>query len=215
MSHAVVLVALSPQEVKQHSGIEEAISFEMAPFDENGTCFRDGSRWDWYQVGGRFSGKFYGMDVVTVGDLDLIRLQEYQRANLVENYHEAMAKEPTHREFIYGVKDGESLTQYLERKADGVVLASYAFLRERHWHEGERMGWFGGTAYTECEIKAREAGNTSVEEMIRRCKFRDESTGASVVVWNEPEEIWRKQFYKRFVEPLPPETTLVNVDYHV
>ena len=52
------------------------------------------------------------------------------------------------------------------------------------------------------------------ETLTRRCvTIGDEN--ARVVVWNEPWEIWKDAFTKRFVDPLPPETVLVVVDYHV
>ena len=47
MSHAVVLVAIRPTD-----DVEAAIAEQMQPFDENGEWFADGSRWDWYQIGG-------------------------------------------------------------------------------------------------------------------------------------------------------------------
>jgi hypothetical protein len=48
-----------------------------------------------------------------------------------------------------------------------------------------------------------------------RCKYKDPETGASIIVWNEPWEIWAIEFDRRFVEPLPEDTILVTVDYHV
>lgn len=58
MSHASVLVAVSPEEVKKHGSIQLAVVHQMEPFDENGHWFKEGSRWDWWVIGGRFSGRF-------------------------------------------------------------------------------------------------------------------------------------------------------------
>lgn len=59
MSHASVLVALSPDDLQRAGGnVEEAVKHQMEPFDENGTWFREGSRWDWWSIGGRYSGRF-------------------------------------------------------------------------------------------------------------------------------------------------------------
>src|SRR5688500_14258938 len=60
MSHASVLIALDPP--VNRSEIDELIAEQMMPFDENGEWFRDGSRWDWYQIGGRFTGLLDGYD---------------------------------------------------------------------------------------------------------------------------------------------------------
>jgi hypothetical protein len=100
----------------------------------------------------------------------------------------------------------------LQVKQSTSDVSAYAFLRDRHWHEGQRMGWFGMSAKTECEIANP---NGSVEEMVRRCKYRDDKTGAVVVYWNEPWEVWKEEFRKRFVEPLPDDAVLAVVDYHV
>jgi len=36
--------------------IEEAVASLLAPYDENGEWVRPGSRWDWYAIGGRWTG---------------------------------------------------------------------------------------------------------------------------------------------------------------
>jgi hypothetical protein len=58
MSHASCIVALSPEELSKHGSVEDAVAWQMLPFDENGEWFAEGSRWDWWQVGGRYTGKF-------------------------------------------------------------------------------------------------------------------------------------------------------------
>lgn len=88
--------------------------------------------------------------------------------------------------------------------------AAYAFLRERHWHEGERMGWFGAPARTECEMK----NPNNPESLTRRCVTTGDEN-AKIVVWNEPHEIWEQSYFQRFIKPLDQDTVLVVVDYHV
>jgi hypothetical protein len=80
------------------------------------------------------------------------------------------------------------------------------FLHNRVWHENERLGWFGGTARTECEI----AHNSPVEG---KCIAEHKESGAKVICWNDSK--WEEKFWPRFLEHLPAETTLVCVDYHV
>jgi hypothetical protein len=216
MSHARVIVAI-PED--RAGDIQSAVEWEMMPFDENGELFRDGSRWDWYVIGGRFSGCFHGKDIIQVKDINLVRMMEERRERLLSTYRQAESDAMCgeHKEFIYGVDPSKTtVDEYLGSKLDGVQFAaSYAFLQGRRWHEGERMGWFGSSALTECEIKAKENANPDVEVMIRRCKYKDPETGACVVCWNESDEIWAKEFYHRFIEPLSPNHYLVSVDYHV
>lgn len=257
MSHAAVLIALDPTD-----DVDSAIEEQMAPFDEGAEWFADGSRWDWYVVGGRFTGTLDGYDpnaddrnyatcrlcagtgkrlpppnvgpgdhlcngcdgtgtarnfhnaghdgdIITRGSLDLDTLSKRQRERGIRRYEKA--KLDSSPEFMYGVNPAKTtLDEYLAGLQS--PIACPAFLHHRVWHEAERMGWFGGTALTECEIKANDS---DVEAMVRRCQHRDEATGARIVVWNEPWEVWAEHFYKRFVEKLPPETLLAVVDYHV
>lgn len=212
MSHARVIVAI---DAKDAHDINAAVEHQMQPFDENGEWFRDGSRWDWWVVGGRFSGAFHGKDIMQVKLIDMDQLMQDKKQHLIETYSKAATEDKNIRMLVYDVDPDEiTLDEFLLKELNGVAFpASYAFLRNRYWHEAERMGWFGSTAATECEIKARD--KSDVETMIRRCKYKDPETGAAVVCWNEPWEVWNQEFYHRFIEPLPADTVLVNVDYHV
>ena len=265
MSHARAIVAIPADRAND---VQSAIEWEMMPFDENGEWFRDGSRWDWYVIGGRYTGSLTGYDpekdpantkvcslcggtgkrtdmevkdgcngcqgkgtrvkwptewadhpgdIIQVKNLNLAAMLESRKESLIQCYAKAAKDSKQHREFLYGVDPDEiTLDAWLADKLDGVAFpAPYAFVQSRHWHEAERMGWFGTSALTECEIKAKESENPDVETMIRRCKYKDPETGAAVVCWNEPYEVWSREFYHRFIERLDPETILVNVDYHV
>lgn len=48
--------------VVSETGEEEEITRLLAPYDENDEWFREGSRWDWWVVGGRFTGSLDGYD---------------------------------------------------------------------------------------------------------------------------------------------------------
>ena len=240
MSHASCLVALSPENITGASGsIEMAIEFQMDPFNENGEWFKDGSRWDWYEIGGRYTGrltgydpesdpenwktchnrKVDGADIVKRVDLDITALHKQSRKVLEKNYVKAASKSADRdRQWIKTLHNvdplEENLNAYLARtcKTADQSVTHYAFLRNRHWNEPERLGWFGSAAATECEIRTKKTG---VKAATGRCLHRDEETGARVVVWNESLEAWSKEFYRRFVEDLNPNTVLVTVDYHV
>lgn len=277
MSHASILVALSPEDIKEaDNDIEKAIGHQMAPFNEGGEWFADGSRWDWWQIGGRFSGRFATPDyepsqdprnqescrlcdgtgkrddmlgaearkhdpnytcngcggkgistkwptdwvdhgnVAKRGDLDETKLIEARKVKYAAMYDEWLveAGPPNgYRRLGYGVNEGESKEDYVARKASAPLTCS-AFLRNRQWHEGGRMGWFGTTIKTECEIKAATAG----AEWTGRCIHHHEESGAKIFDWTGPkddDEKWDALFWARFVRNLPPDTTLVVVDFHV
>ncbi len=57
MSHGLCFVALPAY----HTGsVEEAVAQQMEPFHENDHYFSAGSRWDWWSIGGRYTGVFDG-----------------------------------------------------------------------------------------------------------------------------------------------------------
>lgn len=275
MSHASLLLALRPEDlICAGMDGDAAIAYQMEPFDENGQWLKNGSRWDWYVVGGRFTGKLDGYDpsedprnfepckrcqatgkrkdmVVANGcngcdgtgvsrkwknaphkgdamfrkDLNMGMLGQAREKRLRECYALALKNNLDEETsgMIYGViPSTETLDDYLHRanETPGQAVSHYAFLSNRHWHEGERLGWFGSRATTECE--AIERGNAAsndidneVAAMLRKCLHKDKKTGARLVVWNEPQEIWSKEFYRRFVERLSEDTLLVTIDYHV
>lgn len=201
MSHALLLVAIAPTD-----DVEGAVAHEMEPFNENGEWFKDGSRWDWWQIGGRWAGHYGEDNVMAVGDIDLEQIKERRTKELKENHAAALADTKIgreHLEFLYGVKPDESLDAYLTRMLRGVFPAPYAFLRHRCWNERERMGFFGMGAPTECE---RQGKDTHI------CSW--EQAGARIVSWGDSDS-WGEKFYERFLANLPDETLLVTVDYHV
>lgn len=52
MTHFAVLVLTPPGT----DNIEAAVTRLLAPYDENSQWFREGSRWDWWAIGGRMTG---------------------------------------------------------------------------------------------------------------------------------------------------------------
>lgn len=64
MSHFSVLVITPPDQ-----DLEATISKLMEPFNENGEGFREGSKWDWWQIGGRWSGLINGKNTAPIGEL--------------------------------------------------------------------------------------------------------------------------------------------------
>src|SRR4051812_19255832 len=97
MSHATLLVAIP--KTKQ---IDEAISEQMAPFDENGECFADGSRWDWYTVGGRFSGILNNENMIQVKDLDPKAFEKKRLEEARAGWREFQKADAQMREFLWG-----------------------------------------------------------------------------------------------------------------
>lgn len=200
MSHALALVAVK----MNGKTIEDAVLEQMSPFDESGEWFKSGSRWDWWQIGGRFSGRFGGPLYVTRSEITFESLNEIARRRLEQRWDEFersdAGKSSGLRELLIG--PGKTKQEFVER---GIPWSAWAFVSNRRWNERERMGWFGGSTPTECERTGKEH--------VKRC--RSKVGDAEVLTWNDDEETWKKKFWSRFIEPLEPDTTLVLVDYHV
>lgn len=223
MTHCVILVAV-PNGTSEE--IENAVAHEMAPYDENGEWFRDGSRWDWWVIGGRFVGWLSEYeprkDPRNHEQCDLCggtgtRRDAIARAN---NFKEGYCNGCSHEKDITGregwrVKWPSSWVPYdgdvmpaAQVKAISRKIAASAFLRSRHWHEGDRAGWWGGTAATEDEI--RDAPTEA------RLKFRhDDGTEALITTYKESRDDWNARFSERFLANLPDDHVVVVVDYHV
>lgn len=215
MSHAAILVAVDGPEEK----FEEQIAHEMEPFDEGGKFFSDGSRWDWWVIGGRFSGRLFDRDFVRRDALTLEAYSAWRRTDLEKSYQEAQAELAKREhpdemaELIFGTTKSETLEQFLA-KYGGFTFP--AFLADRHWHEASRMGWFGFETATECEVKVDWNGETIPTEQKLKCKSKAANgEDAYVVTWNEPKAKWGADYYHRFIERLDPKKYLVVVDYHV
>lgn len=205
MSHATVLVAFD----NKPDDIESAVAEQMAPFDENGTMFSDGSRWDWFSIGGRWKGQLCEGDIMQVKDIHPNKFQARRIKTAKAQWKEMQG----HAKNIWPVIFNESeqcTEEHLINNAKRAWFPShYAFLRLHQWHERQRMGWFGCEAKTECEMKTGEA-------KFHRCKTKSKGAPeAYIVTWGEEVATWDFKFYDRFIKPLPANATLVTVDYHV
>jgi hypothetical protein len=210
MSHASVIVALPNGLSLRNGQMELAVAEQMAPFDENGDWFADGSRWDWWQIGGRFSGSIAGRNCALRGDVtpEAARQHRLERAALVWDEAERERKnDPVIRELIYGIRRDETREQFLDRTA-AKGLSAFAFLSGHRWHESGRLGWFGWHAATECEL--RGAAQPTI------CKFKHPAGSAEILSYGGvDEDRWYSTYHARFIESLPEDTMLVVVDYHV
>lgn len=226
MSHALCIVALSRDDLLKHDTPEKAVAWQMKPFSENGHWFEDGSRWDWYVIGGRFPGRFLGKDICTRVELTEEKLIAEREEGARQLWTEWTAeplkkrKDKFFRSYIYGLEEGDTLEKVIARSKSRCFTA-VVFLKDRRWCEKGRMGWFGSTTKTECQRSAEsesKEGDIDLATWTGRCLVKDEKTGAEIVDFTGPkdsEDRWDRLYWPRFLRPLPPETTLVAVDYHV
>jgi hypothetical protein len=228
MSHASVLIAIRPTD-----DVDAAVAEQMAPFEENAEWFADGSRWDRYQIGGRWTGM---LDQDYDPEKDPANTETCDLCDGTGTRPDGRGGTPDRpdkkegvcircglsecdcRGWCNGCRGAGHRTKWPTQWAryDGDVAPkdavakgakAFAFLRDRTWNERERMGWFGGSSATECE----RAG----AEQAKVCTHIDEKTSAKIVSWGDEEKRWDAKFYKRFIAPLPDDALLVVVDFHV
>lgn len=200
MSHAIVLTVIAPK-----GDPEKLVAYQMEPFDENGEWFRNGSRWDWWVIGGRYEGRLLGKNIVKRSELNRLEVEKRLEAESRKEYQDIMADKSIPadmRPLLTGIKAGETEDDYVAKHRN---FYFYAFLRNRTWHENDRLGFWGGTAATECERVGKDA--------VGKCLAEDKETGAKVICWKDPE--WPQKFWPRFIEHVEPDERLVIVDYHV
>ena len=126
----------------------EKSDIELKYPDEEGYWENPNAKWDWYVVGGRFSG-FLLVDGKSVDkgrkkDIDWDGMKEQNTEMYKDNYERSFKDYPDNpdgREFFYGVLEGETLEEYLDRKSKFSTFA--VITKDGEWREKGEMGWWG------------------------------------------------------------------------
>jgi hypothetical protein len=162
-------------------------------------------KWDWYSIGGRWSGFFkvkagktgklgrpgvFGnepgegyVDQIRKGDIDFIGMYEDQEKELKERYDEAVSeykagKSKCDIEFMWGVDLKTPKDEFVEKCMSKNIIMTFAVVKDGKWYERGEMGFWA-------------------------------------VVTNEKEsDVWETEFVK-LIEGLPDDTLLTVVDCHI
>jgi len=169
-----------------------------------GNYFNPNAKWDWYQVGGRFSGFFrlkdgkkgnFGekswtnkekeispeyCDQALKGDIDFDFMIKENIERAKKNWDESKTdkdciKNPTLLFFKYGIRKDDTFESYLERESS---ISTFAVLKDGVWYGRGRMGWWG------------------------------------VVSDEKDDNVWNNEFNK-LIEELSDDTLLTIVDCHI
>jgi hypothetical protein len=164
------------------SEIEGFTAQLLAPYDENGTWFAHGSRWDWWVIGGRWRAHWKALpgrpfwlldyhpvwgeqvpapelhgDIIRKGDVDWEGMAHDRYVRNLNYWLKVQQQvESGQSSFMW---DQQILTEYpsaeeYARAEDTGYLGTYALLTTEQWYENERMGWWG--AATESDGLAEE-----------------------------------------------------------
>ena len=160
------------------------------------------SKWDWYSIGGRWSGFFKAkdnpkypgdlyigrpgafdnkppeeyVDSIRLCDIDFEGMKLDQISNAKNNWKEAQQKILEGDKtvyFMYGISQDETEESYIEKHSK---FTSYALLKEGVWYAKGEMGWFGMS--------------------------------------NDEKENWSEELDK-LIKSLPEDTLLTMVDCHI
>lgn len=176
MSHFSVLV-LTPPDLTS----EEEVTRLLAPYDESGKWFREGSHWDWWVIGGRWTGHLdpsydpyadpanyetcqycEGTGVTTQAVAD--KYPAYQ-TNVGKPCfqcavdHEGKPKPFPGRMLVWHLKPhgsdmGTPVADVLKRK----VETTFAVVTpDGEWHQRGEMGWFGSVRDEKHESEWKQA----------------------------------------------------------
>lgn len=164
----------------------QAMRDEDGEYDEEGnqlTTYNPNSKWDWYQIGGRFKN-----------DEDFIQIKNFK---LYDEMNEETKKKyyQVWNNFLNGIKNPEELEKeifgnfrlwkdayYINRygtcenwiKQENSNLP-YAFVDKNNWYEPGKMGWFGCDDATKESIKDYTA--------FAEAYFTDPANQEKYIVW--------------------------------
>lgn len=129
--------------------------------EKQGYLTNPDAKWDWYQIGGRWSGYFKvkaggtgehgthglmdshltedGVDVIKVKDIDWEAMEKAQRERYSKYYDEEMAK-PEASRFTWDREKPIDREAYI---SSHLSLSTFAVLHDDQWYEQGDMGWWG------------------------------------------------------------------------
>lgn len=114
------------------------------------------AKWDWYQIGGRWSNSLITkdgnvVDSAKLKDIDWDKMISVSKADAEANWIKAQNADEATQSFIYGISKGESKDDYIQSHSG---FETYAVITpDGKWHSEGEMGWFGVSSETADESK--------------------------------------------------------------
>jgi hypothetical protein len=162
------------------------------------SVYNTNSKWDWYEVGGRWSGmlitkasnNYSGVpgireyvsskhvDQACIGDIDWVAMREESKEWVKENWDKARSSDTESVFYKKDIEGYETFEEYLEVSSRFYTRA--VITKEGEWIEPGRMGWWAVTS-------------ESAEE----------------------KKVWDSEFFNRFIKPLKRDDMITIVDCHI
>jgi hypothetical protein len=159
----------------------EELEFDTSEHDSEGNLYYLGNKnakWDWYEIGGRWSGMLKKLDGTRcdeceVKDLDLsLDKDMYEKA---KRFWEVVVDKQPLKDGEYAdgftswYKDGYYKDTFGDKETfakDKASLSTLAMLLDGEWHEQGKMGWFGMSDTTSDSLKEyTKFFNKTLEEL--------------------------------------------------
>lgn len=170
MSHFTVLVITSETEIGNRSG-EELVVDLLVPYSENGKWNREGSKWDWYAIGGRWEGSLGTYEP----DQDMRNYSKCNQCHGTGLRDDKLGKEHRAKDPDYGcngcvmsiekgktlkLPNGESRSGWSRNWSNAPTDENVKLVRDirddfrpfayvtpdNGWVESGKMGWFGSSS---------------------------------------------------------------------
>jgi hypothetical protein len=131
---------------------------------EYGYWFNPNSHWDWWMVGGRWSGMLKlkkgckgtrgekswcneqetipadRVDSARIGDIDFEGMLKDEKILLAETWDKAQKEKKGQASFLYGITKEMTKEQYIEKNSK---FSTHAVVKDGEWFEQGCMGWWG------------------------------------------------------------------------
>lgn len=160
----------------------EELDFDISEHDDEGNLYylgNEDAKWDWYQIGGRWSGMLKKLDGTRcdeceVKDLDLsLDTEMYNKAKrfwevVVDKQPLTDVERPS--DFFTMFKPEYHIEMYNDRDDFAKSQASFstfAMLLDGEWHEQGKMGWF---AMSDTTKESLENFNDFMDKTLRELK---------------------------------------------
>jgi hypothetical protein len=106
-------------------------------------------RWDWFTIGGRWSGKFdsqRGRDVLRISEIDWADLEQRALVAAAEQW-DALAENAPEK------LEGRDRASFIASESKTYLPTAALLTPDGEWHEPSRIGWFG-TSHSETMSEA-------------------------------------------------------------
>lgn len=119
--------------------------------DTIGRLTNPNAKWDWYQIGGRWSNKLAtksggNTDQCKVGDISLQKMKMQRKAERIANWSQFSLRPEKEqndkfiREYLHNIKEGMTEKEYISTDEG---FSTFAVVKDGEWYQRGDMGWWG------------------------------------------------------------------------